>query len=91
MRKKVFLGAASIFALSMIALFASTAMAADAPKIDTGDNAWMLASSALVLIMTPGLALFYGGYGKGKKHGEYHVDEFYRHLYCKCAMGALGV
>jgi Amt family ammonium transporter len=33
-----------------------------APKIDTGDNAWMLASSALVLMMTgPGLALFYGG------------------------------
>ncbi len=31
------------------------------PKIDTGDTAWMLASSALVLLMTPGLALFYGG------------------------------
>jgi ammonium transporter, Amt family len=32
------------------------------PKIDTGDTAWVLASSALVLLMTvPGLALFYGG------------------------------
>ncbi len=32
------------------------------PAIDTGDNAWMLTSSALVLMMTaPGLALFYGG------------------------------
>ncbi len=32
------------------------------PKIDTGDTAWMLVSSALVLMMTaPGLALFYGG------------------------------
>jgi Amt family ammonium transporter len=32
------------------------------PKIDSGDNAWMLVSSALVLMMTgPGLALFYGG------------------------------
>ena len=31
-------------------------------KIDTGDTAWMLTSSALVLMMTiPGLALFYGG------------------------------
>lgn len=29
--------------------------------IDTGDTAWLLASSALVLIMTPGLAFFYGG------------------------------
>ena len=33
-----------------------------APKIDSGDNAWMLVSTALVLMMTgPGLALFYGG------------------------------
>ncbi|WP_263409493.1 ammonium transporter [Terriglobus tenax] len=32
------------------------------PKIDSGDNAWMLVSSALVLMMSgPGLALFYGG------------------------------
>jgi Amt family ammonium transporter len=29
--------------------------------IDTGDVAWMLAAAALVLLMTPGLALFYGG------------------------------
>ena len=33
-----------------------------APKVDTGDTAWVLTSSALVLMMTaPGLALFYGG------------------------------
>ena len=39
------------------------AMAADEkPKIDSGDTAWMLTSTALVLMMTiPGLALFYGG------------------------------
>jgi Amt family ammonium transporter len=31
-------------------------------KIDTGDTAWILISTALVLLMTiPGLALFYGG------------------------------
>ncbi len=29
--------------------------------LDTGDIAWMLAAAALVLLMTPGLALFYGG------------------------------
>ncbi|GHF04298.1 ammonium transporter [Amycolatopsis deserti] len=29
--------------------------------IDTGDTAWLLASAALVMLMTPGLALFYGG------------------------------
>ena len=33
-----------------------------APKLDTGDTAWMLISTAIVLLMTiPGLALFYGG------------------------------
>ncbi len=38
------------------------AWADDKPKIDSGDTAWMLTSTALVLMMTiPGLALFYGG------------------------------
>ena len=31
------------------------------PKVDSGDTAWILISSALVMLMTPGLALFYGG------------------------------
>ncbi|MGE3933795.1 MAG: ammonium transporter [Rhodospirillaceae bacterium] len=47
-------------------LFAAAAFAQDAakpePKLDTGDTAWMLTATALVLLMTiPGLALFYGG------------------------------
>jgi Amt family ammonium transporter len=41
---------------------AAAAAAAGPPKIDTGDTAWMLTSTALVLLMTiPGLALFYAG------------------------------
>ncbi|HVV43297.1 MAG TPA: ammonium transporter [Nitrobacter sp.] len=41
---------------------APAAAAAPAPKLDSGDTAWMLTSTALVLMMTiPGLALFYGG------------------------------
>ena len=31
------------------------------PKVDTGDTAWLLLCTALVLLMTPALALFYGG------------------------------
>jgi ammonium transporter, Amt family len=31
------------------------------PNIDTGDTAWMLTATALVLLMTPGLGFFYGG------------------------------
>jgi len=34
--------------------------------VDTGDTAWILTSTALVLFMTPGLALFYGGMVRGK-------------------------
>jgi Amt family ammonium transporter len=37
-----------------------------AASLDTGDTAWMLVSSALVLFMTPGLALFYGGMTRQK-------------------------
>jgi ammonium transporter, Amt family len=36
------------------------------PGIDTGDTAWLLTSTALVMFMTPGLALFYGGLVRSK-------------------------
>ena len=40
----------------------AVAAAAAPPKLDSGDTAWMLSSTALVLLMTiPGLALFYAG------------------------------
>ena len=40
---------------------ADAAAAVAKSPIDSGDTAWMLVSSALVLLMTPGLAFFYGG------------------------------
>ncbi|MEA2783132.1 MAG: ammonium transporter, Amt family [Rhodospirillaceae bacterium] len=47
--------------LTLLLLQATPAFA-DAPKLDRGDTAWMLTSTALVLMMTiPGLALFYAG------------------------------
>ncbi|MBI3246610.1 MAG: ammonium transporter [Deltaproteobacteria bacterium] len=60
-------GAVTTAAASLLTLAASATVwaeegAAAAPAIDTGDTAWMLTASALVLMMTlPGLALFYGG------------------------------
>jgi Amt family ammonium transporter len=43
------------------------ASTAPASKIDTGDTAWMIVATALVMLMTlPGLALFYGGLAKRK-------------------------
>ncbi|NMD39535.1 MAG: ammonium transporter, partial [Deltaproteobacteria bacterium] len=34
--------------------------------IDSGDTSWMLVSTALVMLMTPGLGLFYGGMVRSK-------------------------
>ena len=49
-------------AFGAAAAFAQEAAATPAPALDTGNTAWMLTSTALVLMMTiPGLALFYGG------------------------------
>ncbi|HTZ36002.1 MAG TPA: ammonium transporter [Stellaceae bacterium] len=54
--------AGALLGLSALAAMAQQAPPADAPKLDSGDTAWMLTSVALVLMMTiPGLALFYGG------------------------------
>jgi len=58
---------AGIFAGAPLLMLAAPALAQDA-KLDTGDTAWMLTSTALVLMMTiPGVALFYGGMVR-KKH-----------------------
>ena len=52
--------------LPLLALADGTAAAA-APVLNSGDTAWMLISTALVMLMTPiGLALFYGGMTRAK-------------------------
>jgi len=45
----------------MLIFTAGTLFASDGNGIDTGTTAWMLTSTALVLLMIPGLAMFYGG------------------------------
>ena len=58
------LGALLVGGLFAVPAFAQ---AAAAPKLDSGDTAWMLVSSMLVLMMTiPGVALFYGGMVRAK-------------------------
>ncbi|MBV9346676.1 MAG: ammonium transporter [Pseudolabrys sp.] len=60
-RRRALLIAAPFAAFATSALAQAPAASA-APKIDTGDTAWMIAATALVLMMTiPGLALFYAG------------------------------
>src|SRR5438034_6969654 len=54
-----------MLALVWLALFVTPLVAqesaSDQSKIDSGDTAWILVSTGLVLLMVPGLALFYGG------------------------------
>ncbi len=64
MKQTLLAAGSAIAALGMAAVpaFAQDAAAAPAPVLDTGNTAWMLTSTALVLFMTiPGLALFYAG------------------------------
>lgn len=58
----------SSFLLLWSALLAgASAFAAEGPQVDSGDTAWMLTSTLLVILMIiPGLALFYGGLARSK-------------------------
>src|SRR3954465_10742123 len=62
----------------------SAAFADGQPTNNTGDTAWMLASTALVLIMTPGLAFFYAGMVRTKNV----VSTLYQNI---IALGVIGV
>ncbi|MET0902017.1 MAG: ammonium transporter [Acidimicrobiales bacterium] len=53
-------------------------------EINAGDTAWVLAASALVLFMTPGLALFYGGMVRSKNVLGMLMQNFF-------AMGLIGI
>ena len=54
--------AAVLAAFAALLCSAGTVFAADgSPEVDTGTTAWMLTSTGLVLLMVPGLAMFYGG------------------------------
>src|SRR5256714_4764874 len=58
-------------------LFAANAAYAE-PTVNKGDNAWMLTSTVLVLLMTiPGLALFYGGLVRSKNMLSVLMQVFY--------------
>lgn len=50
-----------LLATILIAILTNGAMAAQEPQIDTGDTAWVLISTALVMLMIPAVGLFYGG------------------------------
>lgn len=55
-----------LFTLGILIIFSASLNAADGAHIDSGATAWMLTSTALVLLMIPGLAMFYGGLVRSK-------------------------
>src|SRR4029079_18968597 len=60
--KKSVLYLVLLVAISVVALFMPGVPGAIVTEgLNSGDTAWMLTASALVLLMTPGLAYFYGG------------------------------
>ncbi|MEH2141625.1 MAG: ammonium transporter [Nostoc sp.] len=68
LKKVVMIGAMTLLILGVPLMgnaFAQTP-AATPPAADTGDTAFMLISAALVLLMTPGLAFFYGGFVRSR-------------------------
>jgi ammonium transporter, Amt family len=56
-----FLRKKNLILLILLLAVSSGVFAADTTPIDSGATAWMLTSTALVLLMVPGLAMFYGG------------------------------
>ena len=61
LRKSPFWFFAAFLLFTLIATVVAAAEVSPAAKVDTGDTAWLLTSAALVLLMTPALAFFYGG------------------------------
>jgi len=61
--------------------------AAAAPALDTGNTAWVMVSAALVLLMTPGLAFFYGGMVRAKSV----LNMLMMNVICMAVVGVLWI
>jgi len=79
MLKRGVIGIIILFIVGVGSLFAS-----DGNGVDTGTTAWMLTSTALVLLMIPGLAMFYGGLVRTKNVLGTMMHSF-------AAMGVMGI
>jgi len=74
----------SLFTLILLMISITIVNAADGKHIDSGATAWMLTSTALVLLMIPGLAMFYGGLVRSK-------NVLGTIMHCYIAMGIISI
>ena len=73
-----------LFTLLLFVICIRDVNAADGTHIDSGATAWMLTSTALVLLMIPGLAMFYGGLVRSK-------NVLGTIMHCYIAMGIISI
>src|SRR5690606_16623591 len=73
-----------VICILLFLLCSHSSFAAETTEIDTGVTAWMLVSTALVLLMVPGLAMFYGGLVRTK-------NVLGTMMHCFAAMAIMGV
>ncbi len=69
---------------AVLALALPAAAATQEAAVDSGDTAWILVSAALVMLMTPGLAFFYGGLVRSR-------NVLSTMMHCLAALGAVSV
>jgi Amt family ammonium transporter len=73
-----------LFTILLFIICITGANGSDGTKIDSGATAWMLTSTALVLLMVPGLAMFYGGLVRSK-------NVLGTIMHCYIAMGIISI
>jgi Amt family ammonium transporter len=61
MTRRTRFGLGALGAAAVAAALPATVLGADGTAVNSGDTAWLLVATALVMVMLPGLALFYGG------------------------------
>ena len=74
-----------IITLILLIVFPASIFATN--EVDTGSTAWMLTSTALVLLMIPGLAMFYGGLVRSKNVLGTMMHRFVAMGIIECFMG----
>lgn len=82
----------TLFIAATLSIIPFSSAFAEENVLNSGDTAWMIVSTALVMMMTPaGLALFLWWNVKVQKSSEYLCNDFCFLLPCKCNLDDVGI